>query len=340
MVAPNSYGIAYSPYNWVVTATAAVTINAGSYLKCFFSGTTCTLNFDATNNSAPLSQIYYRIDGYGPWTKASIASAIACTIPADVIAAPYHLLEMVVKSTSETINRWTLPSNTAVVFTGLTLDAGATVVFPGRLPRSILVLGDSITEAVRTVNETATNDTDKNDAMQGWAFALGRLMGAEVGVVGFGGTGLVTAGSGNVPALTSTYALVYPGQPRAFTPAPDMIVINHGTNDGSNDTSSALLAVLSGLLGATPVTTKIVVMRPFNGTLQATNIQTAVAAVSKTGRVFYLDTAGFLSNSYGIDSINLHPKGANDLGIIGPVLAGKLFPLLNTFQSAKFRTSF
>ena len=98
------------------------------------------------------------------------------------------------------MNRWT-PQAAAVVLTGVTLANGAGVSAPATLPRNVLIYGDSITEGYHTV---ATGDTDGSDASLGWAYALRRLLGAEVGVVGFGGTGLLNAGQGGVPPTASS----------------------------------------------------------------------------------------------------------------------------------------
>ena len=255
VVAANNAALVYSPYNWNVTATAATTVNAGAAMRTLFSGSSCTLGFNIANNAAPLSEIWYRIDGEGPWTMAPVAASIACAMPAATVGnadLPYHLLELVVKSTTETQNRWNTPSATAVVFTGLTLDAGASVVAPLTAPLNILCYGDSITEGVRTLGELAANDTDRNDAMLGWAFRLGALLGAEIGVVGFGASGLTVTGSGNVPPLPSSYALLYQGVARAFSPVPNMVIFNEGTNDGSANTVAAMVSVLNGVIASCP----------------------------------------------------------------------------------------
>ena len=51
---------------------------------------------------------------------------------------PKHLLEVIVKSTSETIPRWS-PQSTAVIFTGLSLEPGGKVSAPGRKAYNILI---------------------------------------------------------------------------------------------------------------------------------------------------------------------------------------------------------
>ena len=328
IVAPNDGLTLYSPGNWNVTSTAATTINPGAYFSRFTSSPSVTLNFDVSNNTAPVSQIEYRIDGRDPWIMAPVASTVVCTMPSDTTADAYHLVEVRVKSTSETINRWNAPSNTAVKFTGFTFASGATSVLPAAAPGGkILVFGDSITEGVRTINSTASNDTDRNSAAMGWAYKLRDLLGVEVGVIGFGATGLNSGGSGSVPSFPSSWSMMYAGQARTPDTSMALIVWNEGTNDGSNNTVSAVTTVLNGMLAAYP-TTPIAILRPFNGTAQAANLQAGIAACSAPSRVTYVDTAGFLTNAYGVDGINLHPTGPNNLALIAPKIAAALKPLL------------
>lgn len=332
-VAPNDTHFRYSPLNWTVTAAAASTINAGAYFSILFTGTTCALNFNAAHMCAPASQIWWRIDGpEGVWTQANVAATVTCAVPASTSGnadIPYHLLEVVVKSTTETANRWNnvgSATGTAVIFTGLMVANGAALMAPLAAAKSILCYGDSVTEGVRTVGESAANDTDRNDAMSGWAFQLGKLLGAEVTVVGFGGTGLSAAGSGNVPALGASYNNLYLGQPRTFTPAPNLIVINIGTNDGGNNTVPAMTGVLNGLIAVCPGV-PIAVLRPFDGN-QAANLQAAIAACSNPAGCHYVDTTSFFNTAYGADGQGLHPSGPNNLGLVAPQVAAVLRPLL------------
>ena len=332
-ILPNNASIIYSPYNWTVPTTAnASTINSGAYFKTLFTGGSLVLNFNVTNNSTPLSEIYYRIDGYeaqAPWTVATVAPTITCAMPANTTAFPYHLLEVVVKSTSQQINRWNSPSNTAVVFTGLTLSNGGTVAPVLTKPKNILIYGDSISEGVRTVNQTSTNDPDQNDVMMEWSWHTASALAAEFGIVAFGGSGLTVVGEGNVPVLTTTYNLLMAGVSRAFSPAPDLIVLNEGSNDGGSSAASvttAMTTVLNDLLAATPGTTKIVVMEPF-GAYQAAALQAAVIAVASP-RVTYLPTTGFLNTTYGIDSTGYHPTSPNAIARIAPQCIGALLPIL------------
>ncbi|MCW3476555.1 GDSL-type esterase/lipase family protein [Limobrevibacterium gyesilva] len=340
-IAPDDPALLYSPYTWNIAAGAATTINAGAYLRTLFSGGSCTLTFDVANALSPLPQIWYRIDGVGAWTQAGLAAQIACAMPAATLGnadIPWHFLELVVKATTETRNRWNSPGATAVVFTGLVLASGAAVLLPSAAPLNLLVYGDSITEGVRTLGEAAADDTDRNDAMLGWAFRLGGLLGAEVGVVGFGGSGLSVTGSGNVPPLPASYGLLYQGAARSFAPAPALVVFNVGTNDGGADTVAAMTAVLNGVIAACPAAA-IAVLRPFNGN-QAANLQAAIAACGNPAACRYVDTTGMFDTSRGSDGLALHPTGPNNVALIAPKLAAVLRGLLGGGGRAAFRGGF
>lgn len=326
--------VLFSPYTWNITANDAKTINAGAYFKTIFSGTACTLQFDVSANGAPMTQISYRVDGYGAWVTTPLASSVVITVPSDTsgyASAGGHLLEVIVKSTSEGLNRWT-PQATAAYLTGIILDASATLTKPPALPLNCLFYGDSITEGVRTVNGGATNDTDRNDGAQSWAFQAARILGAEIGQVGFGYHGFIHAGSGGVPAFPSSYNLLYSGVSRSFSPAPDFIAIMEGTNDGSDVTTPAT-TVLNGLLAATPATTKIIVLRPFNGTSRAAELQAAIAACTAPARCAYIDTAGFFTSSNSSDG--LHPYGNENLFHIAPAVANAIRPYVQPLRGTR-----
>ena len=104
----------------------------------------------------------------------------------------------------------------------------------------LLVYGDSITEGVLTLGGSQAADTDHNDASVVYSYALAALLGTEIGVVGFGATGLSRGGSGGVPALGESWNQLWDGVPRSFSPRPDLILFNEGTNDGSNNITAQL----------------------------------------------------------------------------------------------------
>lgn len=331
---PSSPSILYSPLNWTQEASTASTINAGAYFRTMFSGNVCDLNFDVVNQTVPFSEIYWRVDGYSaktPWTEAVPSANIPCTPSGDLAAAPLHLLEVVVKSTSQTINRWNASQPGAVVrLAGITFAAGATTQLPYAAPWTIAVFGDSITEGIRTVNQTAAYDTDQNDATLGWAYLLGSDLGAEIGVIGFGGQGFTVAGSGGVPPFTASYNLMSSAVARSASgQRPQLIVINMGTNDpAATNIATAATNVLNGLLASYPKT-PIALLVPFNQS-HLVDLQTAAASCNQPAQVTVVQTAGLLQPTNGIDSLGLHPTGPNNLAVIAPRLAASLQQILVT----------
>jgi hypothetical protein len=321
-IAMDNAAILYSPFNWGVTAESAKTINSGAYFKVLFGGTSCKLSTDTSSNLAPYSQFWARVDG-GPFKQYTLSSTSPAFSVASGLVNRKHLLEVVVKSTSETIDRWTRQS-TAIIFTGLWLDNGATVTAPVRKPFNILIYGDSITEGVRVngyVN--IANDTDRNDALQVYSWLLSQELPAEVGVVGFGATGINRGGSGGVPTLGNSYAFLWAGQPRSFSdPEPDLIIYNEGTNDGDRITSG-MAAVVKALLKAAPNARQLLLV-PFNGS-HAAELKAVVTTVANA-RVSYGDTTGFFNPADSSDA--LHPYGYSHLAFIAPKMASLVTPLL------------
>jgi len=230
-----------------------------------------------------------------------------------------------------------MPSNTDINFTGITLDPAASVKAPRKYPKNILLYGDSIQEGVRTLGESAANDTDQNDGMFVWAYALGEMLGAEIGNIGFGGAGYTVIGSGNVPPLPISYNLIYQGASRKFLPVPDLVVSNHGTNDGSANTTSACITFVNGLISTMP-RVPVVLLEPFpsaQGGQQEPFLRACQKAASNPSHVFFVSTAGFFNPTYGADDLNVHPSGPNSTHLIAPQVAVVLMPILAERSPAK-----
>lgn len=323
VIAPNDANVSYSPYNWDVTESRALSINPGAYLRVLVGGGVTRLEpeFDLSGVSSPLPQISYRIDGEA-WVDAAIAGAIGISVPTDNSWSE-HLLEIVIKSATETAERWE-PQHTAVKLTGIAYVGGEGVTVPiQKKGLKVIVYGDSIVEGVRTRNKTAPNDTDANDATQGWAYRLTEALGAEVGVIGFGGTGISVGGSGGVPALPTSYKHLFGGGPERSlaTPVPDAIVIDAGTNDGETNFTAAYITLINGLLAATPADTIVLCLRPLNGN-GAAHVSAAVAGCTHPERVSYVDTTGWLAESDTSDGI--HPYGYTGMAKLAQLLAAEI----------------
>jgi len=335
-IAPDNVGFFYSPYNWAVSASTAETINSGAYFRTLLGGTaTCSIGLNI-GAATPYSEVYARLSS-GAWQKytptAAGAQSWALTMPTGSTAGKY-LLEVLVKSTTETQDRWN-SQTTAVQFTGLTLDSGGATTLPAARKYRVLIYGDSITEGVRVNGYSGiTNDTDRNDNTLDYSYKLGGLLDAEVGVVGFGATGVTVGGSGNVPALPTSYNQLWSGQARVFSPVPDLVIYNETTNESGAALSAlqpAFSAVINGIGYAGTANTfsglngtRHLILQPFGG-YQAANLQT-IASGFGSANVVYGSTAGLFSSADSSDG--LHPYGYAHLGTLAPGVAALALPLL------------
>lgn len=323
-IAASDPNIVYSPYTWNVASGVAKTICAGAYLRVLFDGDPSTLQvgFDVTNQPASpnVSRVGIRIDG-GPWQDSAVAASVSVTMPtADTYQT--HLIELVVIATTESTNRWNSPQNTAVIFTGVTGDVTLTTRTVRRKPLRALTFGDSITEGVRVISMNAASDVLRNDARIAWAYPVGEALGAEVGVVGFGATGLTKAGSGNVPKFASSIPYLYAGTARDLATAPPDVVIGHvGSNDLSAtdaQVSTETTALCNWLVSNTPSTCPILIL-PGWALRKASAIAAGVAACANPNRVSYVDTTGWWNSADASDG--LHPYGYINLADLTPRLA-------------------
>lgn len=331
-IAPTDANILFSPYTWLVGATAK-TINAGAYLRVAFSGnpTTLAATFDVTNQPAlSKSRVGFRVD-HGPWQDYTVAASVPLTLATGNTWAS-HTVEMVVIATTETAVRWTAPQPTAVVFTGLVADVAVTTRATRARPLYGLCLGDSITEGVRTLNSTATYDVDRNDSRTAWAYPLTDLLGAEIGVVGFGATGISSTGAGGVLKFPLSAPWLFSGVARslAIPRQPDFIVAHIGTNDGgaADATVTADTTTLLNDWIAATTATRIFVLAGWNQVKSAA-IQAGIAACTSPTRVTFINTTGWWGSTADGDGA-LHPSGYINITDMAPRLAATLKPLLSS----------
>ena len=337
---PNNPAIYYSPFAWHINSSSASTINSAAYVRFLFSGSMLNFKFDVSQMVTPTSEVYWTVD-QGPKTLALVENSVSVSIPPNNTATtvPYHTVELFVKSTTERANRWQAAGpSTRIVLTGIETDGKLAPWVP--LDVNILIYGDSITEGVLALGGSQKFDTDHNDGSVVYSYVLGRLLGAEVGVIGFGYNALTHPGSGGVAPLGVAWNQLWDGVPRSFTsPKPDLIVLNEGTNDGCDTTkpgcigtniTAEMAAVLKDLVGACP-SVPIAVLQPFNGG-QTAHLQAAIKAVGSRD-VQFVSTEGFYNISLGG---SLHPTGMNDVSQIAPKIAKQLRPILYKSVLARY----
>ncbi len=315
-VDPTNAALLYSPGNWDVKTGLARTNHSGAYLRTLFTGTSAAITFNTAPNSSPFPQVWGRVDN-GPWQKFTLAAGNPTWQLATGLASRAHLLELIVKSRSGYQDQFTTPA-AVVQISGLVFGVGATLSLPLRRSKTILVLGDSISEGDSSVFAgTSSNDPDGDDVLGSYSYALSTAVDAEVGIIAFPGTGIVAVGAS--AALPSTYNKIFADTARSISAlAPDLIIYNQGTNDGTTNIVSAYTGVVQAIMALAP-NCRHLLLRPFNGN-QAANVQATVTAIADP-RVTYVDTTGWWSSSDSPDG--LHPYGYAQVGLIAP----KLFPI-------------
>ncbi len=313
IIAPNDPGILYSPYNWHTTSGNTIAVNGGAYFRTIFEGTAVALETDTSDNTG-YPTFWARID-YGTWTTYTLSAGDPEFVLAAGLDDRKHLLEVVVKdaATATFTTRWTLTDS--VNFTGIKLDTGKALFAPTRRTKNVIIYGDSITEGV------FTHGTGLNDGLASYGYALGQAIDAEIGLIGFAGQG-VTVGFGNVPALPSSYNLIYSGQARTFSPAPDIVIYNEGTNDSTSITAG-LVTVANGILAAAP-SSKHLILVPFNGT-HSSEITAAAASIGASATA--QSTSGWFDPADSVDGT--HPYDYSHVALIAPELIPVVQGLLN-----------
>jgi hypothetical protein len=161
-----------------------------------------------------------------------------------------------------------------------------------------------------------------SDGRRSWAYQSALLAGAEPRTVGFGRLGLSINANGGVPPALQSFPWIYAGAP-VDGPAPDIAVVNLGTNDGSRVSGevfgSLYRAYLEAIRKAYPGAW-ILCLRPFNGA-HAAVIESAVSGLGDA-KIRYVNTAGWIdAEKHTTDKVHLNLEG-------NQTAAQKLAPIL------------
>ncbi len=271
--------IVFSPFNWFQSGSGfAQTSNPGAYLKVGFTGTSIAVRVDEsalTSANVPATQypvVRFSVDGR-PGKMLQLSPSTTMVQAAAGLPSGRHTLLLEYVSGYVFLDFWT-PVN-AVRIAGLAVDPGASWIRPfgPAEPRKLraLFLGDSITNGdddVATYVKGITNEVDTQDATLGYPAVVAAGIGAEYGIVAYGGASWDgNAADGHTPGLMlfnsmldSVHSRLVGGK---FSEVPDDIFINMGENAGpSGDDVPKLLAALRAASGAR---TNIFVIIPFSG---------------------------------------------------------------------------
>jgi hypothetical protein len=271
--------IAYSPYNWYRSGSAyAQSPNPGAYLKMGFTGTGIAVSFDLSpETGASVTAVQYPLIRYSVDNKAPVTVQLTPTTTSIQCAAGLkggsHTLLLQLVAGYVFLDFWT-PIN-VVRITGFTLDDGSATAPPlGAVavhPKTVLFYGDSITNGdntTATFTGGITNAVGTQDATVGYVQPVAAALGAEYGIVAYGGASWDgNAADGHTPGLMTFWQSYDASHPRLvsgkLSPVPDDIFINMGENAGP--ASGDVSGLLASLRAASSPVTNIWVIVPFSG---------------------------------------------------------------------------
>jgi hypothetical protein len=321
-VAPNDTNIQCNAMAWDQNSARLYCINAGNPIRVPFTGTSITANFDTSANTAPYPELWGSIDG-GPKTKYILSANSPSIQMATGLDSRNHVLELVIKSTTLTAERWASgggASASSVSITGFTIDGNMATYPLQAIPTAdtIAYSGDSISEGFRAFGDTQPNDTDGEDVMAGHAWAICKSLASNFALIAFSGQGLNAGGNGEVPTLAQAWNYLHGGAVRVYPASLKAMIFNQGTNDGAAGTSSSTfmanyLAVLNGIRAEAP-NCRFILIIPFNQAM-ASSIRSVAAQMSNT---VVIETAPIQNLITSYDGI--HPDAASHQGIIAPYL--------------------
>lgn len=298
-------------------STGAITVNTGSTILANFRGTGATLHFAVSHYPQQFPTLWLQVDDQD-WRVAALAEELA--VSREPLSEGEHTIRAVVKGFREWERRWDPPLESSIVFRGLSLARGGTLLDPPQRPsRLIEYVGDSITEGVLVLvdEKNTTRPRERwpqfSDGRRTWAYQSALLVGAEPRTVGFGRLGLTIQANGGVPPGIYSFPYVYSGVPVDKSRVPDAVVVNMGTNDGraSDEVFGPLFKAYVETVRKQYPAAMIFCLRPFAGA-HGEVIQKTVDTMSSAGDRLLrcVDTAGWIDpGSHTTDRVHLNLEG-------------------------------
>ena len=196
-----------------------------------------------------------------------------------------HTVRIIADGMTEGEGKWDKEKGFAV--RSVTPSEGGSIIGIKPTEKIIFFYGDSITEGIRALNMNATSDG--NSATNAYSWQCAEALGATPYLIGYGATGILMTGSFHTMQNAIDY--LSDGRPVDGSVTPDVIVVNHGTNDGGQNRKTfeeALTATLSHLRKTYP-NTPIVYLIPFN---QA-HARVIASAVESMDNAYVVETKGW-----------------------------------------------
>lgn len=293
-IRPNHPYIRYTG-RWNVTDSEAVSTANGNYAEFAFSGDTAVIEFGIEDCVIPFPHVFIAVDG-GARIEVTLEKYIRISAEEGS-----HTVQIILKGSVETQQRWTAPlqAKTAV----RSLEADAFLPLPEDNRKTIEFLGDSITEGISIDNNGKYTRYGSHldmvfwdDSTAGYAWLTAKELNLRPIIMGYGCLGTTRSGAGDIPPVEQSYPYYSDGYPMESSSA-DFIVINHGTNDRGADKETFKKAYydLLILVRTRNPSSQIIALTPFCGAL-TTEIHEVVTAfnITENDTVFYINSAGWI----------------------------------------------
>jgi len=273
-------------------AVHKVTLTDGAYC-CFLieNATSFAVDFTViTTGETPY--FAYSVDGGAPVRQRITDPTV--TLP----DTGRHTVRIIADGMTEGEGKWEKEKGFAL--RSVTPSQGGRLFGIRPTEKTVFFYGDSITEGIRALNMSATSNG--NSATNSYAWHCAEQLGAVPYLIGYGATGILSKGSFH----TMLHAIDHlsAGRPLPDGVKPDLIVVNHGTNDGRYGAEvfqDALTETLARLREKYPEA-PIVYLIPFNGA----HAETIASVVAEMENAEVIPTEGWaLTYTDG-----LHPDAA------------------------------
>ncbi len=288
------------------TKTHTVSVTSGSTIYFLIEeATSFDVNFtEVTQHETPY--FAYSIDGAEPIRQ----SILNPTVP--LPDKYHHTVRIIADGLNEHENKWMREEGFALK--SIVPSEGGSIYGIRPTNKVIFFYGDSITEGICALPGTLST-ADSNSATNSYPWHCCEALGAVPYMIAYGGTGIVASGSFN----TMDKAISFYSEGREVDDGviPDIIVINHGTNDKrlSADVFEPALQDTLDRLRAKYPDTPIVYVIPIHQA-QAASIRKIMADVENG----YVVESADWSMTY-TDTVHPDAKGA---AVMGEALAREL----------------
>lgn len=323
-----------SPYNWYTDPTtgARAACASGAYRRGLFTGTSLTVTFDLTQLQAFGSTDYpyfaISVDN-GPFLSGKVptsgSSSVVVTVVSGLVTGIHSYVIM--QEYWPGAGRYTNNGFSAIRILAIT-PSGGVVSRPAAIqPKKMLIYGDSLFEGWNA-NAIWPAGTPPGSASASCTQTLAHDLSCELGVVANEGQGWLNPV--DMPGLETAYPNYISGISRLvsgkFSPLPDYIIVEMGTNDSTFTDAAVRAAVtttITSLRAAAPGA-KIVILLPFTTNTKVTAITNGYNDYQTTpDPLAYLATADtvpqVLLSVPGMSFDGIHFSVAGNIAVEPPV---------------------